>query len=281
MDDIKKVVVCPSSTCGRKFAVTAASGWPVVKCPKYKSRVESPFSKEEASEAEIRKEKARRQQAHREAEDARRSDFRRAVGGPRRKVIVKQPVSAYLDECLSSGLQDLPEERNAYRMPDVQPAHILGSGGGTPEHVRLGRDLVNKYPDLDMPYYWLSHHYLLKRDLDTARQLLDQGIRSCKRKRWLCDEYGELEYRAGNLPEAVKWWTRHAVLQITSATFDAYACFMYLGYVAGWCDLPDEARLLFSVTDAIKFIRLDNTGQRELDLMVRSADTAPVTHVRA
>ena len=185
-------------------------------------------------------------------------------------------ASSYLDECLSSGLEDLPEERDAYRMPDVQPAHILGSGCATPEHVRLGHDLIREYPDLDMPYYWLSHYYLLKNDHQTARRLLEQGIGLCRRKRWLCGEYGELEYYAGNLREAVKWWARHAVLQIASSTYEAYSCFMYLGYVADWCSLPAESSLLFRVTDAIRCIRLNDIGQKELYLMTRNTDTSPV-----
>jgi hypothetical protein len=190
-----------------------------------------------------------------------------------------QAKDPYLNECLSSGLKDLPEKRNAWHMPDVEPAHFLGSGYASEEQVRLGHDLIAKYPDLDMPYYWLSHHYLLKGDLDTARKLLDQGIQICNTKRNLCCEYGEVEYATGKIFEAVKWWTREAVLQITSGVFDSYSCFMYLAYIAGWCRLPNESKLLFSVTDAIRSIRLSDTGQQKLYSMVLSADIAVLARV--
>jgi hypothetical protein len=130
-----------------------------------------------------------------------------------------------------------------------------------------------------MPYYWLSHHYLLKGDLDAARQLLDQGLQVCNRKRLLCHEYGEVEHEAGKIFEAVKWWTRGAVLEITSEAYHSYSCFMYLGYVAGWCALPNESKLLFRVTDAIESIRLSDTGQQKLYSMVRNADTAVLASV--
>lgn len=158
-------------------------------------------------------------------------------------------------------------------MPDVEPAHFLGSGRADQEMVRLGHDLISKYPDLDMPYYWLSHHYLLKGDPATARTLLDQGLRLCNRKINLCCEYGVVEYEAGNMSEAVKWWTREVVLQITSGVFDSYSGFLYLGYVAGSCGLSGESELLFRVTDAIKSLRLNDSGQQKLHLMVRNADS--------
>lgn len=182
------------------------------------------------------------------------------------------PDKSYVGACLSSGLKDLPEKRDAWHMPDVEPAHFLGSGCATQELVRLGHALISKYPDLDMPYYWLSHHYLLKGDVATARQLLDQGLRLCKRKTNLCSEYGTVEYESGNISEAVKWWTREAVLQITSGAFDSYSCFLYLGYVGGWCGLSSESELLFRVTDVIRSLRLNDSGQQKLRLMVSSAD---------
>jgi len=47
MDTPKKVVVCPNSSCGRKFALTPYSGWPKVRCRKCGTYVDSPFTKEE------------------------------------------------------------------------------------------------------------------------------------------------------------------------------------------------------------------------------------------
>jgi hypothetical protein len=54
---------------------------------------------------------------------------------------------------------------------------------------------------------------------------------------------------------------------------------MYLGYIAGWCGLPTESKLLFSVTDAIRSIRLSDAGQQELYSMVRSVDRAALDMV--
>ena len=185
----------------------------------------------------------------------------------------------YVDECLASGLEESYEPRDASSMEDVKPARILGSGFGGDKDVLLAQDLICKYPDFDMPYYWLSHHYLLRKDLMEARAVLDEGIQRCRRKRNLCYEYGCVEKEAGRLPDAVKWWTRDAVLQLSSETWDGYGAFMYLGYVAQCCGLRHEATEPFQVTDAIRSIRLNSEGQQRIHEMVQTTDTGAIVAV--
>lgn len=173
-------------------------------------------------------------------------------------------MEPYVEQCIFSGLQEADEPRDAFSMKDVRPASVLGSGAGTQEDVRLARGLIHKYPDLDMPYYWLSHHHALKGDFGEARAILDQGIKRCKRKRYLCDEYGSVEYEADQVLQAVKWWIRSAILQLASNTLDGYGPFMYLAYVAEYCGLKDQSRKLFEITDEIRSIRLNSDGQHRL-----------------
>ncbi|MBN3038482.1 MAG: hypothetical protein JW869_03590 [Candidatus Omnitrophica bacterium] len=185
---------------------------------------------------------------------------------------IKRDIDVYLGECLSWGLKDEEERRDAFSMSDVQPAIILGSGNGTDEHVKLCRQIISKYPDLDMPYYWLTHHYALKNDFDQARAVLDDGLLASKRKRHLCDEYGWLECEAGRLEEAVKWWIRCAIFQQVSGRLDCYAPFMYLAYIMRrYGDIPLSERL-FSVTDSIRSIRLDDIAEQKLFAIVYTAN---------
>jgi hypothetical protein len=186
---------------------------------------------------------------------------------------------AYVDSCLASGLEESEEPRDAFAMDDVKPAAILGSGAGRERDVELAKSLIARYPDLDLPYYWLSHHYLLREDFQTARAILDEGMSRCRRKRKLCYEYGCVEREAKSPLHAVKWWTRDAVLQLRSGTRDGYGSFMYLAYVAQFCGLRREAEKLFAVTDAIRSIRLNSSGQQEIYSMVCSADTDPIVKV--
>jgi hypothetical protein len=192
----------------------------------------------------------------------------------------KEPSNdVYVEQCIFSGLQEGNEQRDGFEMHDVKPASVLGSGYGTEQDVSFGRSLMSKYPDLDMPYYWLSHQYALKGDFTEARAILNRGIEKCKRKRYLCDEYGWLECQAGRLPEAVKWWSRSVILQLTSGKLDSYEPFMYLAYVAEYCRLERQSKKLFEVTDRVRSIRLNATGQQKLYDIVENSNKQSISAV--
>ncbi|MFC1806217.1 hypothetical protein ACFL09_04465 [Planctomycetota bacterium] len=170
----------------------------------------------------------------------------------------------YVDQCLHWGGQESRESRDGFAMQDVRQASVLGSGHGTDKDVQLAWTLIAKYPDLDMPYYWLSHHCALRSNLGEARDILDKGLATCKRKRLLCVEYAWVECEAGRLLPAVKWWLRSAVLEVVSGRPISYEPFMYLAYLAAMCGLPGVAERLFAATDAVRSCRLSADGEHQL-----------------
>jgi len=185
----------------------------------------------------------------------------------------------YVSECLTSGLEEFDEIRDAFSMSDVKQASFLGSGYGGDNDVSLARQLISKYPDLDMPYYWLSHYYLLNGDFKEARSILEEGIANCKRKRKLCYEYGCLELENKQLLNAVKWWIRNAVFQLNSKTLDGYGSFMYLAYISQYCGLLREAEVLFKITDTIRSIRLNSSGQNKIHELAQNTETSKIKNV--
>jgi tetratricopeptide (TPR) repeat protein len=181
-------------------------------------------------------------------------------------------IEAFMDRCLNWAQKEEPETRDAFSIPVVAAASILGSGRGTEEHVLLAEKLMLMYPDLDMPYYWLSHHYLLRKDFQRARDVLNQGLERSKRKRNLCNEYGFLEEEAGCLAEAVQWWLRGAVIQLTCGMPSSYEPFMSLGYVAHLCGEKALSRRLLAIADSVRNIRLDEKGEQHMIHIYRAAD---------
>jgi hypothetical protein len=169
-------------------------------------------------------------------------------------------TKAYLTECFESHLVEQDEPRDAWRMPDVRPAVSCGAGHDATDAAWAA---IQKYPDLDMPYYWLSHFYGYHgSEYAKAIEVLNRGLKSARRKSYLAYEYGLIEYEHGNTESAVLWYIRACMLQISAGLASSYD---------PWLDLSDIAATL-GVHDVAEHFRGINTWIQNGGSGGRSAD---------
>lgn len=156
-------------------------------------------------------------------------------------------------------------EDQARRDADFGATFGLGAAGEA--KVALARHYIAKNPDGDHAYTWLARHFLLAGDFEQGRQALAEGLANCARRRGLCQIHGWLELEAGRLNEAVEWWLRSANLQLAVRRLDTHEPFLYLGYLATFYGLDEDADRLFLTADRIRHQRLTDSGANDLNEM--------------
>jgi tetratricopeptide (TPR) repeat protein len=121
-----------------------------------------------------------------------------------------------------------------------------------------------RLPDFHFSYRWLGRLYHEAGRLDDARRVLDEGLRLARSKSEICEARARLEFGLGDMAEAVKWWIRNVVIQISSKQLEDYEPFLYLACVApefgqlGWVERL-ELR-----ADTIRQVRFDVSLHRRV-----------------
>jgi len=96
--------------------------------------------------------------------------------------------------------------------------------------IRLGRKVLPRFRDFDLPWDWVSSAYQEKGQLDAAFQVAVEGLARAKRKSVLLTRLGDIEWQRGNLPEAV-----YALSQVLHCYADRpldYNPYLLLSYVS-------------------------------------------------
>jgi tetratricopeptide (TPR) repeat protein len=172
----------------------------------------------------------------------------------------------YVDDCFHIGFQEFDEPRRWNEIPEAQAITGPGNAGRLEEALRLAKALQNKYPDFYYSYYWFAVLYRKQARYDSARSALTQGLEVCKSKYKLCQMMGDTEWETGNLPEAVKWWIKNIVIQVSVHNLDDYVSFLHLSYVAEQLGLPVASSRLRQYVDRIRYgeIRLNPDAANKL-----------------
>jgi hypothetical protein len=87
--------------------------------------------------------------------------------------------------------------------------------------------------------------------------------------------YRELEFDAGNLSEAVKWWIKSIVVQVGTKNADSWTPFLRLAYVAEGFGLRSANAHLLGWVDRIQNVRYNAAGANEIYRLVER-DRVPV-----
>jgi len=159
-------------------------------------------------------------------------------------------------------------------------AKAIPQAGDTEQALRLAEQLRQKHPDFYFVYYWLGILWDRRGDREKARQHLLEGMRLSKSKRSLYTQLGDLEWKWGSLPEAVKWWLKSVVVQVGSQHVTDYVAFLHLSYVAEALGIQAACSQLRAWEDRIRtgHIRLTAQAANELYAATRRQATSAMRH---
>ncbi len=175
------------------------------------------------------------------------------------KLIPLKPVPStgdpYVDSCFTIDFQELTDTRQWTDIPGAAAIPPAANGGNQAQAVALAKALQTSHPDFYFSYYWLASlacgkGYCTTPRYDDARSILNEGLRRSNRKTEICSKRADIEWAARDLPEAIIWWIRHAILQVATGAKD-HTAFLYLSYVAAAVGLPDQSRRFLQRVDQI------------------------------
>jgi tetratricopeptide (TPR) repeat protein len=200
------------------------------------------------------------------------------AGEPKPKPIksIARTGDAYVDTCFMIEFQEFDDGRDWYEMPEARAVSDAGNAGRIEEALRHAEALRSKYPDFYFSYLWLSILYRKQgRNADAANALND-GLRFSRSKYELCQNYGDMEWELGHLPEAVEWWIKSIVIQVGTKSLGNFVAFLQLSYVAEAAGLQDACSHLRQFVDRMRAgeIRLNADAANKLYSSTRSQGTA-------
>ena len=145
---------------------------------------------------------------------------------------VTKTGDSYVDACFQIEFQEFYEDRDWFGIPEAKVIPEAGNAGSIEEALCLAKALRDKYPDFYFSYYWFAILYCKQGHYEDARNSLIKGLHLVKSKYHLCEKMGDIERELVNLQEAVKWWIKSIVIQVSTEKIDNYNSFLYLSYVA-------------------------------------------------
>ncbi|MGH2740051.1 MAG: hypothetical protein ACRDH6_06190, partial [Actinomycetota bacterium] len=193
------------------------------------------------------------------------------------------PSQDYVTRCLTPAFQEVEEPRS-WRDPEFSAVLDRMRQMERESRVTEAQGVIDRFPDFDLGYLWSGQALLAMGHLDRAREVLRRGIERSKSKYGFCEKLGEVEWRSGNLAEAVYWWAQGIHCQETLPNRGGdVGSYLYLHYVAEGMDLGDLAAALARHVDAIRAgqIRLEPTTAAELKALAASQGTSEILEVLA
>jgi hypothetical protein len=163
-----------------------------------------------------------------------------------------ETVGGYVQRCLEPAFVEAKERRDFQSDPSfrsvLDPLHSDDTTA-----AREAEKLAARFPDLDLAYSWWGDALMSLGEFDRAREVLRRGLERSRRKFMLCTSLGEVEWRAGNLPEAVYSWAQavHCQESLEDRGHDV-AAYLYLLSVAIGLEEADAAGALLRRVDAIR-----------------------------
>lgn len=200
------------------------------------------------------------------------------------QVSVPSPQSEddFAEQCLNPQFREQPESRTWKSDPEFSKVLDPLNSGNNDLACREAENLIGKISDFDSLYDWWGTALLRKRAFDQARQVLRQGLDKSRRKYFLCKVLGEVEWNAGNIQQAIYWWTQALHSQELLERYGAdEGAYLYLHYVADGIGLPGIARTLISRVDQIRGgqVRLNPPTAENLRSLARKGKTSGIERV--
>jgi len=138
----------------------------------------------------------------------------------------------YVDDCFTFNFPEWIEIRKWHIISDAESIVDAKRAGNVKEAIQLALALKNKSPDYYFSYYWLIHLYSTQSRYKEAEFVLIEGLKLANQKQDLCDAFANCKWSENKLGDAVKWWIKSVVLQISSNNIINDNPFLYLSYVS-------------------------------------------------
>lgn len=196
---------------------------------------------------------------------------------------VSPSAEGYVARCLTPAYREEDEIRS-WRDPEFSAVLDRMRQADQASRLAEAQPVMERFPDLHLGYVWAGEALLRMGEIDRAREVLRRGVERVRRKFGSCEKLGEVEWRAGNLAEAVYWWAQGIHCQETLPNRgDDVGSYLYLHYVAEGVDLGDLAAAFADRVDSIRAgqIRLEPTTAGELKALAAGQGTPEILEVLA
>ena len=182
----------------------------------------------------------------------------------------------FVVSCFQLDFEELDEPRNWRQMEDLANIPPLATGGRYQEALAIIEEGLAHYPDYHFLYTWRGFIQGKLGLREEERKTYLEGIRKSRSKISLCDNLGQWEFDNRHLAEAVRWWLRSCVIQLSQDKLEYAHPFLLLAYIAKDLGLPARRSALFKQCDQIDYVRLNAAGESQCSRLVSSQGEASI-----
>ncbi len=159
--------------------------------------------------------------------------------------------NTFVNDCLGHGLTEGFEPRFYRNIPALVTITELGNRGDYLSALDKLGTVWDEYKDFDFVYAWKAIILAKQGDINLATRVIDEGLRNAISKTYLCEQRAKIELERSNVRDAVMWWIRSILLQLSIGDPTHEGPFLYLGYVAQAVGENTCRNSLFAIVDRL------------------------------
>lgn len=181
---------------------------------------------------------------------------------------VHKTYDSFVDDIFQIDLVELYDGREWIEIPEAKAITEASNQGKIDEALNFAAKLQNKHPDYYFSFLWIATLRCKQKQFDDALDTIREGLDKSKNKFYLCGKMADIYWELKDLNNAVKWWIRSAVLQLSSEFLYDYYPFLNLSYVAVGVGNQSVPVKLLDYVDRIQIgnIRLENNAANAIIL---------------
>ena len=168
------------------------------------------------------------------------------------------PDSEYSKRCLECEFIHGKEERTTDNNSELSSLTKLLNSGENSEVIRMGKQIIPKFEDFDLPYIWVASAHRAAKQYSEAKAILVEGLSKSKRKTLILRDMGETELALGNIEDAIYWWCQ-ALVGISLDPVD-FVVYLFLSSVAEGVGCGSLSRGFLKRADIINDARIRAHG---------------------
>ena len=154
--------------------------------------------------------------------------------------------------------------------PEAEQFYGLARNEQHEEVVKLGKELIAKYPDFHSVYRRTARSYHSLGNKQKRNEVYLLGLKKSKNKSGICANIAEHYFGESEFLFAVKWWSKAGGLQLKSGNMKDHNPFLYLAYFAEGLNMPGYEKKLLAIVDNIQQVRFNQTAANEIYRVAKS-----------